>query len=79
MIGVGIVDGDWVVIQTPSENGEVVAALIDGIRACRRKLVDRSISHPQTVTDHGLRREVPVRLQTGLRKIISTVRRKNVG
>jgi repressor LexA len=33
MIGVGIVDGDWVVIreQAEAENGEVVAALIDGI------------------------------------------------
>ncbi len=33
MIGVGIVNGDWVVIreQAEAENGEVVAALIDGI------------------------------------------------
>ena len=33
MIGVGIVDGDWVVIreQAEAENGEVVAALIDGV------------------------------------------------
>lgn len=33
MIGVGIVDGDWVVIreQPEAENGEIVAALIDGI------------------------------------------------
>ena len=33
MIGVGIVDGDWVVIreQADAENGEVVAALIDGV------------------------------------------------
>ena len=33
MIGVGIVEGDWVVVreQRDAENGEIVAALIDGI------------------------------------------------
>jgi len=34
MIGVGIVDGDWVVVraQNDAEDGEIVTALIDGSR-----------------------------------------------
>jgi repressor LexA len=32
MIGAGILDGDWVIVrqQAQAENGEIVAALIDG-------------------------------------------------
>ncbi len=33
MMGVGIIDGDWVVVreQHNAENGEIVAALVNGI------------------------------------------------
>src|ERR1700677_2554527 len=45
----------------------------------RRKLADRLISHPQAVTNHGLRKEVPYLFKLACAKIISTARRKNVG
>lgn len=45
MINVGIYDGDWVVInkQSTAQNGEIVAAMIDGSATVKRFYLERDI------------------------------------
>jgi repressor LexA len=75
MIGAAIADGDWVVIrhQEDAENGEIVAAMIDGEATV--KTLKRSGSHVWLMPHNPAFTPIPGDKATILGRVVSVLRR----
>jgi repressor LexA len=75
MIGAAIADGDWVVIrrQSDAENGEIVAAMIDGEATV--KTLKRSGSHVWLMPHNPVYAPIPGEDATILGRVVTVLRR----
>jgi SOS regulatory protein LexA len=75
MIDAAIVDGDWIVVrqQPEAQNGEIVAAMIDGAVAV--KTFRRSNSHVWLISSNPVYEPIPAERAEILGKVVAVLRR----
>jgi repressor LexA len=75
MINASIADGDWVVVreQSVAENGEIVAAMIDGDATV--KTFKRSGNHVWLMPQNPVYKPIPGDEATILGKVVAVIRR----
>ena len=76
MIDDGILDGDFVVMrrQSSAENGEIVAALVDGGEATVKRLLPRGRPHPAAARELVAGSDLPRHVDV-LGRIVGVFRR----